>query len=346
MSLEILGSRVLAPQYGNSVIVWGSLIGIFLGALSLGYWLGGRLADRLPRPEAVAGLVAAAGLFVMAIPTIAPFVFRIAGDSVRAGSLSAATALFFIPSLLLGAVSPYAIRLEEARMERLGRAAGGLYAISTLGSIIGTIATAFWLLPLAGVPTLIRALGLILILSAAALILWSMPSVRFGRISAIAAAGFLGVVAVAALIGEANWAHAKPAATKESVIFEKDTFYHHIRVTDEGDLRELHFDNSGQSAIFKSKPLVSAYGFTEYLQLGRVWVPDPNNVLLIGLGGGVVAHQLLAELPNARIDCAEIDPEVIDVARDATGISPGVRGDESDPHHIDPIDRAGEAIWG
>ena len=81
MSLEILGSRVLAPQYGNSVIVWGSLIGVFLGALSLGYWFGGRLADRMPRAEAIAGLVAVAGVFVIAIPTIAPFVFRIAGDT-------------------------------------------------------------------------------------------------------------------------------------------------------------------------------------------------------------------------------------------------------------------------
>jgi spermidine synthase len=315
MSLEILGSRVLAPQYGNSVIVWGSLIGVFLGALSLGYWLGGRLADRVPRAEMIAGLVAGSGLFVVAIPTIAPFVFGIAGDSVRIGSLSAAMALFFIPSLMLGAVSPYAIRLEEARMERLGRAAGGLYAISTLGSIIGTIATAFWLLPLAGVPTLIRALGFILIFSSAGLMLWSMPSIRFGRLAAVAAGGFVAVVGAAVLIVEASSAHAKPHGTKETLVFEKDTFYHHIRITDDGDVRELHFDNSNQSAIYKSKPLVSAYGFTEYLHLGRVLVPDPKNVLVIGLGGGIVAHQLLAELPHAQIDCAEIDPEVIDVAR-------------------------------
>ncbi|HMC22925.1 MAG TPA: fused MFS/spermidine synthase, partial [Thermoanaerobaculia bacterium] len=72
MSLEILGSRVLAPQYGNSVIVWGSLIGVFLGGLSLGYWCGGRLADRMPSPPVIATLVAAAGAYAILIPTIAP----------------------------------------------------------------------------------------------------------------------------------------------------------------------------------------------------------------------------------------------------------------------------------
>src|SRR6266568_9320922 len=88
MSLEILGSRVLAPQYGNSVIVWGSLIGVFLSALSLGYWIGGRLADRLPRADVVATLVAAAGAYAMAIPALAPIVFQIASDSVRIAPLT------------------------------------------------------------------------------------------------------------------------------------------------------------------------------------------------------------------------------------------------------------------
>ena len=314
MSLEILGSRVLAPQYGNSVIVWGSLIGVFLGALSLGYWMGGRLADRLPRADVVATLVAVAGAYAMAIPALAPIVFQIAPDSVRIGSLTTATALFFVPCLLLGAVSPYAIRLEEARMEQIGRSAGGLYAISTLGSIVGTIATAFWLLPLAGVPTLIRALGGLLIFAAAALMLWSMPSIRFTRVAAVGGGGFLVVLVAVVTIVDSS-AHLSHPNPKEKVLFEKDSFYHHIRVTDIGDVRELHFDNSNQGAIYKSRPLVSAYPYAEFLGLGRVFVANPADVLVIGLGGGVVPHQFLADLPPVRVDCAEIDPEVVDVAK-------------------------------
>jgi len=110
-------------------------------------------------------------------------------------------------------------------------------------------------------------------------------------------------------------AHTIPIDAKEKVLFEKDSFYHHIRVTDKGDVRELHFDNSNQSAIFKSNPLLSPYPYAEFLNLGQVFVPQARDILVIGLGGGVVPHQLLVHLPDARIDCAEIDPEVVDVAR-------------------------------
>src|SRR5262249_1123679 len=126
--------------------------------------------------------------------------------------------------------------------------------------------------------------------------------------------GFLIVAGAVVVIVETTAANASHPTAKENVVFEKDTFYHHIRVVDTGDVRELHFDNTGQSAIYKSKPLVSAYEYPEYLHLGRVLVPDPADVLVIGLGGGIVPRQLLVELPHVRIDCAEIDPEVIDVA--------------------------------
>jgi predicted membrane-bound spermidine synthase len=315
MSLEILGSRVLAPHYGNSIVVWGSLIGVFLGALSAGYWFGGRLADRIPRAAVIAGLVAAAGIYMIFIPLMAPLAFLLAGDSVRSGSLLAAAALFFLPSLLMGAVSPYAIRLEQAQAERIGRSAGGLYALSTLGSISGTIATAFWLVPLADVPTLIHLLGGILVVTAMALLLASMPRQRFLRLAVPSAVGT--VVAVAATIAgvEALGEHSHRAEPGTRVLFEKDTLYHHIRVTENGDVRELHFDNSNQSAIYKSRPLDSPYPFLEPLQLGRVFVPDARDILVIGLGAGVAAHRYLVDLPKARVDAAEIDPEVIDVAR-------------------------------
>ena len=314
MSLEILGSRVLAPQYGNSVIVWGSLIGVFLGGLSLGYWCGGRLADRMPSPPVIATLVAAAGAYAILIPTIAPVVFRLAGDSVRIGSLSTAAVLFLIPCVLLGAVSPYAIRLQKAESHRIGRAAGGLYALSTLGSILGTIATAFWLLPIAGVPTLIRALGGTLIFIAVALVLSSIRSIRFTRVAAVAAVGFFCVIGGTIVVARSFSVQAKGGSAQEKVVFEKDSFYHHIRVIDRGDVRELRFDTSNQSAIYKSRPLVSVHPYTEFLNLGAVFVAAPRDVLVIGLGGGIVPRQFLAQFPRVRVDCAEIDPEVIDVA--------------------------------
>ena len=144
MSLEILGSRILAPQYGNSVVVWASLIGVFMAALSTGYWLGGTLADRWPRRSGVGVVIAIAGILVTLIPVTAPFVFAIAGDALRRGSLVAAMGLFFLPTTLMGAVSPYAIRLPEFTAGRLGRTAGRLYAISTVGSILGFLGGLAW----------------------------------------------------------------------------------------------------------------------------------------------------------------------------------------------------------
>ena len=201
-------------------------------------------------------------------------------------------------------------------MNRLGRAAGGLYALSTLGSILGTVTTAFWLVPLAGVPTLIRMLGGILILVAGTLVAWSMPSVRLTRVLAVAATGLVVVIGGGLLVAQALERRMPQAVAEgEKVIYEKDTFYHHILVTDAGDVRELRFDDSHQSAIYKSRPLDSPYRYFEYLNLGRVFAPDARDVLVAGLGGGVVARQYLVELPQARIDCVDIDPEVISVAR-------------------------------
>ncbi|HYM60347.1 MAG TPA: fused MFS/spermidine synthase [Thermoanaerobaculia bacterium] len=320
MSLEILGSRVLAPHYGNSIIVWGSLIGVFLGALSAGYWLGGILADRWPRLGGVAAVLAVSGVLVLLIPNMAATVFVLAGDSLRAGSLLSAIGLFFVPTMLMGAVSPYAIRLHRHDAGTLGRTAGGLYAVSTLGSIAGTIATAFWLVPLAGVSNLIRLLGGILLLLAVALLVAAIPRLRAGRMAVAVALGT--VLVVGAAIGIAGWASARAAQSVvrgERLVLAEDTFYHHIRVTETDDALFLHFDHSDQSAIYKRTAPDGPYAYTQLLHIPMVFVPEARNVLFIGLGGGVVARQYLRDYPNLRIDAAEIDPDVIKIAQQYFG---------------------------
>ena len=115
MGLEILGSRILAPFYGNSIFVWGSLIGVFLGALSVGYWIGGRLADARPSISGMGVLLALAGTLICVIPRITDIVAIFAGQGPRSGPLLAAVLLFALPSILLGAISPYAIRVSGTR---------------------------------------------------------------------------------------------------------------------------------------------------------------------------------------------------------------------------------------
>ena len=167
MGLEIVGSRVLSPYFGSSIFVWGSLISVFLGSLSLGYLLGGKLADRYPHFTTLSLLVLAAGLLIWLIPLVSnPIILFLVnlGLGSRPAPLVASLSIFFLPSMLLGTVSPYAVRLRATDIARMGNVSGGLYAISSAGSILGTLLTAFALIPLIGVRIIFLCLGATLLI--------------------------------------------------------------------------------------------------------------------------------------------------------------------------------------
>jgi len=166
MSFEILGSRVLAPNFGSSVFVWGSLISVFLAGLSAGYYLGGRLADINPSSRKLSLIIIAPGLLFLMFPLysgpMSDWIFM-KDLGVRLSSLIASTILFLIPSVFLGIVSPYTAKLMICSLHTSGKTIGTLYALSTFGSIIGTLITSFYLITLAGVNALIMGQGLLLI---------------------------------------------------------------------------------------------------------------------------------------------------------------------------------------
>lgn len=154
MGLEILGGRILSPDFGSGVFVWGSVIGVFLLSLSTGYYVGGWASTRWPYLGALALIVFFAGIAVIPVALWYPRVsgwFASLGWNERYGALGAATALFLIPSTLLGMVSPYCIRLLTTTVEKAGSSAGTLYAISTIGSFLGCIHTAFYLIVSMGI---------------------------------------------------------------------------------------------------------------------------------------------------------------------------------------------------
>ncbi len=173
MGLEILGGRILSPDFGSGVYVWGSVIGVFLLSLSIGYLLGGGLSSRFP---SVAGLIATVLLAAVSILPVGAWYPQISGWfadlelNERWGALLAAGAMFLWPSIFLGMVSPYCIRLLTESVDRVGSNAGTLYAVSTVGSFLGCIHTAFYLITWLGIHAILwLACG---ILSAVALILW------------------------------------------------------------------------------------------------------------------------------------------------------------------------------
>lgn len=314
MSLEIVGSRVLAPFFGNSIYVWGSLIGVFLGALSLGYYLGGLAADRRPRLSFLASWLAVAGLITFAVPNLSGSV----GAALmrldlgpRLDSLLASMALFFLPGMLMGMVSPFAIKLKARGYEGLGRTAGNLYALSTAGSITGTLATAFFLIPAFGVSDLVRGLGLGLILLAGAGLI---ADKRWVSVS---------LVAVVALTLWASWRSESATnlmeeygGVKYSVVYEKDSLYHNIRVMDGSGRRYLRFDSSWQSGMSLEDPYATVFEYTDFFHLGLVFKPDAKKVLFVGLGGGSAPKKFFKDYPEMTIDVAEIDPDVIRVGRE------------------------------
>lgn len=166
MSFEILGSRVLAPNFGSSVFVWGSLISVFLTGLSAGYYLGGRLADVNPSSRKLSLIIIAPGLLFLTFPLysapISDWIFM-KDLGVRMSPLLASSVLFLIPAVFLGIVSPYTAKLMICSLHTSGKTIGTLYALSTFGSIIGTLITSFYLITLAGVNALIVGQGVLLI---------------------------------------------------------------------------------------------------------------------------------------------------------------------------------------
>ena len=157
LGVEMAASRVLAPYFGNSLFVWAAIIGVILGGLAAGYWLGGTLADRFPSPLTLAAIIAAAALAVLAIPLLDRQVIEavLAWDPGARLDPVLCTAILFLPmAVLLSAVGPIAVRLQADALQRVGRTAGRTFAISTAGSIAGTFVTAFWLIPELGVEQL------------------------------------------------------------------------------------------------------------------------------------------------------------------------------------------------
>jgi hypothetical protein len=180
MSFEILGSRVLAPNFGNSIFVWGSLISIFLAGLSAGYFWGGKVADIHPSTKKLAFIIFVPGILFITFPLystgISDWVFM-QDLGIRLSPLMASLLLFFVPSVFLGAVSPYTAKLMISSLHTSGSTIGTLYALSTLGSIVGTLLTSFYLITVAGVKILIMAEGIILIIIAIPLLFmhWDHP---------------------------------------------------------------------------------------------------------------------------------------------------------------------------
>ncbi len=328
---------MLAPFFGNSLFVWGALIGVVLAGLAVGYWLGGTLVDRFPTINLLLGMTAGGAAAVLAIPLLDGPVLRaiVSWDpGPRADPVLASVILFGPTSVLLAAVVPIAVRLRTVSVHDAGRTAGRLFALSTIGSIVGTFATAFWLIPEIGTDELFGFLAAVLFAALAVLALTQRLLATV--VLSLAAAG--GAVAIAFALappsaGEQldgvalrNWSPLyriqrrlepgpTPTPTSGQLVFRKDTEYHRVNVIDDGGTRYLRFDSSYQSAMELGKPFATAFEYTDYFDLGLAYHTRARNVLFIGLGGGSAPKRMWRDFPRLELQVVELDPEVVRVAR-------------------------------
>ena len=341
LGVEIAASRVLAPFFGNSLYVWGSLIGVVLAGLALGYWGGGHLADRSPSPVLLVVVILLGGGGVLAIPLIDEPVLEaiVSWDpGPRLDPLIASIALFGLPSIVLAGVTPIAVRLRAVALARLGSTAGSLFSVSTLGSIAGTFLTAFWLIPELGTDQLLGAAAVALFAGAAVVALaerQALPVVcaalaiggativtvelapeTGGRLTAASARNWSPVYRLrgeAPLGGRVDYVGFK-------VLYRKDTQYHRLAVVEDGTSRILRFDSSFQSAMDLHDPFKTVYDYTDYLELGLAYNPRAKNVLFVGLGGGSAPKRVWRDFPALRLHVVEIDPVVAEVAHRFFGV--------------------------
>ena len=324
MSWEIAGSRLLGPSFGSTIYVWGSLIGVIMAALSCGYYLGGILADRRPSLGVLCLIVAAAGILLLIdmrihVPVCRWVVKTNFGP--RFDPLIASVILFIPASVLLGMVSPFAVRLETRSIVSTGSTAGSLYALSTVGSIAGTMLTAFFLLETLRVSNIILLLAATLILSA--LYLWLPRFLPVRQNVSIWLLISIGAVAVSSASPPQSFSISltRPGIGDVVIKDELDSAYQHIIVLDwkeptydsDGGYRlqrEMIFDRYTQSAVYPESDFEPATRYTEMFYLPFIFNEDIRSVLIVGLGGGT-GPRMFQQYEHIRVDSVEIDPKVL-----------------------------------
>ncbi len=315
LGAEIAAARLLAPYFGASTIVWANTIAVVLVALSVGYWIGGRLAERPPSYRLLCRVTLLAAVGLSAVPFLAQPFLRASVDALASlsagafvGSLLGVLVLVAAPVLLLGMVAPLAIRLTVETVEESGRRAGRLYAISTGGSLAGTFLSALLLIPFIGTRRTFLTFALALALASA---------------TGLRRRYLLAPVALVLLLLLPTGHVKAEAADGGRVIHEAETQYQYVRVVQEpGGTRRLEL-NEGvavHSLYIPSTYLTHDY-WDDFLVVPRAVLPrPPRTVAILGNAAGTVARAYGHYFPATRIDAVEIDGALTAIGRRYFGL--------------------------
>ena len=315
LGAEIAAARLMAPFFGASTVVWANTIAVVLVALSVGYWFGGRLADRRPDLRSLCGLVVVASVLLGLVPVVAdPFLslsveaFDRVSVGAFAGSLFGVLVLVAAPVLLLGAVSPWAIRLKLRSVEGSGETAGRMYAISTVGSLVGTFASSLLLIPLVGTQRTFQTFALLCALVAVP----ALPR-RWLVVPLLLA------VLIALPKGTVK------AAESGRVVDEAETEYQYARVIDRDSGDRILELNEGQAvhSLYRRGPCSPATtGTRSSSTRSRCWARRRGASRCSATPAAPPPARTPATSPATRIDAVELDGRLNAIARSWFGLRP------------------------
>ncbi len=316
MIYEIIGSRIVAPYIGTSTYIWTSLIGVILAALSLGYWIGGRMADKRPDIKILAAAIFLAGglvsLTVLIKDAILSMIHAAAGP-LELKSVAAAILLFAPASVLLGFVTPYTVKLRTLSLADSGKTVGRLYALSTVGSIVGTFAAGFFLIPFVGsTRTLYLVAGMLFVVSIL------LAPLAFTRTNLTALTLFIFGIAGTELV---TWY----MRTTHHLI-DLDTEYSRVQIYE-----ATHPETNRRYRAIATDPYFAqsamylddgspVFEYIPFYHLVSHYKPDHSRSLMIGGAGYTFPLEYLRAYPDARIDVVEIDDRMTEIARKHFGL--------------------------
>jgi spermidine synthase len=318
LALELSASRLLGSAFGTSNLVWASIIGLILIYLTVGYFVGGRWADRSPHFKTMYTIMAWGAFLSGLVPLVARPVLRFAADAfdqlqvgILFGSFTAVLVLFSLPVTLLGTISPFAIRLAIRDPRQAGSLAGRIYAVSTLGSFIGTFLPVLMLIPLIGTTWTFLVFSAFLLLVA---LVGLAGSSNWRTVLSLA---WMPVLLVVLALLVAN----RPIKSSLGQIFETESAYNYIQVQEIDGYRILRLnEGQGQHSIWHPTE-IDYHGPWEQFLAAPFFNPAPyepqqvQSMAIVGLAAGTAARQASLVYGDIPIDGYEIDPEIIDIGR-------------------------------
>lgn len=300
MALEVNASRILAPYFGTSLFVWTSIIGIVLLALSIGYYYGGKVADKYPRPTVLYWLLLGASIWFTVLPWVSTWLLQNIimsgiGYSLIIAAVGVTALLFLPPFTVMGMVSPFVLKLYAVHLNDLGQEAGKLYALSTLGSLLGTFLPAVLTIPLLGSLRTTLLFAFLLMLTAVIGLrkkwLWLLP-----------------------LVTALLFIFAKPTFANADSIFQTESSYGYINIYAKNNTRFLQLDAPfGVHSMRRADSLLT-HNYWDYF-LGIPFSRATENTLLLGVAGGNISSLFSHYFPEMRMTGVEIDGKIIDAAK-------------------------------